>query len=116
MKQKYLTDKKSLNRDTKLEFLRGSGPGGQRRNRRETGVRLHHIPSGIVILADNLASQARNRDIAFLRLKTRLIRLNKPKKKRIPTTPPPSAEEKRVRAKHWTTRKKELRKTPPLET
>jgi len=116
MKKKYLTDQKSLTRDTKLEFLRGSGPGGQRRNRRETGVRLHHIPSGIVILADNLASQARNRDVAFQRLRQRLIRLNKPKKRRIPTTPPPSAEEKRIRTKHWKTRKKELRKPPSLET
>jgi len=115
MKKKYLTDKKSLERDTKLEFVRGSGPGGQRRNRRETGVRLHHAPSGIVLLADELASQARNRDVAFARLKERLVKLNRPKKRRIPTTAPPSAEEKRIRTKHWKTRKKELRKPPSLE-
>lgn len=112
MKKKYTTDKKSLDRDTQLEFVRGSGPGGQRRNRRETGVRLHHIPSGIIILADKLASQARNRDVAFFRLKARLTTLNRPRKRRIKTTPPPSAEEKRVRTKHWKTRKKELRKPP----
>lgn len=113
MKKKYATDKKSLERDTKLEFLRGSGPGGQRRNRRETGVRLHHIPSGIVIVADNLASQARNREVAFQRLKARLVRLNRPRKRRIPTTPSPSVVERRIRAKRWKTRKKELRKKPP---
>ena len=116
MKKKYLTDKKSLDRDTKLEFRRASGPGGQRRNRRETGVRLRHIPSNIVVVADELASQARNRMVAFQRLKTRLVKLNKPRKQRIPTTPPPSAEEKRIRTKHWKTRKKELRKPPRLET
>ena len=115
MKKKYLTNQKSLDRDTKLEFLRGSGPGGQRRNRRETGVRLHHIPSGIIVLADELASQARNRNVAFFRLKERLMKLNKPRKRRIPTTPPPSAEEKRIRTKHWKTRKKELRKPPRPE-
>ncbi|OHA71113.1 MAG: hypothetical protein A3D64_03125 [Candidatus Wildermuthbacteria bacterium RIFCSPHIGHO2_02_FULL_49_9] len=116
MKKKYATDKKGLERDTKLEFLRGSGPGGQRRNRRETSVRLTHIPSGFVVLADELASQARNRDAGFQRLKARLERLNRPRKRRIPTAPPPSSEEKRIRAKHWKTRKKELRRPPRLES
>jgi len=112
---KYATDKKSLARDTRIEFRRASGPGGQRRDRRETGVRLHHTPSGIVVIAEELASQARNRDVAFKRLKARLLKLNRPRKRRIPTTPPPSIEEKRIRAKHWKTRKKELRKPPFLE-
>tara|TARA_Y100000310_G_scaffold345070_1_gene461584 strand:+ start:2969 stop:3316 length:348 start_codon:yes stop_codon:yes gene_type:complete len=112
---KYATDQKSLEENTEIDFYRGSGPGGQRRNRRETGVRLYHIPSDIVIEADERASQARNREIAFERLKKHLETLNKPRKRRIPTTPPPSVEEKRIRQKHWTTRKKELRKPPTLE-
>ena len=116
MQKKYQTNKKSLERDTVLEFRRASGPGGQRRNRKETGVRLHHAPSGIVVVADELASQARNRDVAFLRLKERLIKLNYPKKQRILTSPPPSVKEKRIRAKHQKTRKKELRKSPYPET
>jgi ribosome-associated protein len=107
---KYATDKKSLEQNTKLEFLRGSGPGGQRRNRRETSVRLTHIPSGFVVLADELASQARNREVGFMRLKDHLTTLNKPKKRRIPTNPPPSAKEKRIHIKRWKTRKKELRR------
>lgn len=115
MVKRYRTDKKSLERDTVLEFRRTSGPGGQRRNQRETGVRLHHTPSGIVVVANKLASQARNRDVAFLRLKERLIKLNRPKKQRIPTSPPPSAEEERISEKHRKTRKKELRKPPPRE-
>lgn len=114
MVKKYRTDKKGLERDTVLEFRRTSGPGGQRRNQRETGVRLHHTPSGVVVVADELASQTRNRDVAFLRLKERLIKLNRPKKQRIPTSPPPSVEDERISAKHRTTRKKELRK-PPLQ-
>tara|TARA_Y100000310_G_scaffold336829_1_gene422394 strand:+ start:456 stop:806 length:351 start_codon:yes stop_codon:yes gene_type:complete len=116
MSKQYAIDEKSLERDTEIEFLRGSGPGGQRRNRRETGVRISHIPSGIIILADELASQARNREVAFERLIERLEELNKPEKERIPTNPPPSAEEKRIREKHWTTRKKELRRPPELES
>ncbi|MDP4007459.1 MAG: peptide chain release factor-like protein [bacterium] len=115
MKKKYATDKKNLERDTTLEFLRGSGPGGQRRNRRETSVRLHHIPTGFVVLADELASQAQNRKVAFERLQKHLKILNKPKKRRIPTTPPPSIKEKRIREKHWTSRKKERRRVSAKE-
>lgn len=111
----YATDKKSLEGDTDLEFLRGSGPGGQRRNRRETGVRIYHRPSGITLVADNLASQARNREVAFRRLRDRLYRLNRPKKVRIPTRPPLGSEDKRMREKHWTARKKEMRKKPLAE-
>jgi protein subunit release factor B len=115
MKKKYAIDERSMERDTQLEFLRGSGPGGQRRNRRETGVRLRHIPSGIVLVADELASQAKNREVAFVRLKDRLVKLNRPKKPRIPTMPLPSAQEKRIREKHWTARKKEQRRPPQVE-
>jgi ribosome-associated protein len=113
---KHPTDQESLEGNTTLEFLRGSGPGGQRRNRRETGVRLHHIPTGIVIVADERASQARNREVGFERLKERLVKLNRPRKRRIPTTPPLSVVEKRVRTKRWKTRKKELRKPPATES
>ncbi|MDP2734608.1 MAG: peptide chain release factor-like protein [bacterium] len=112
MKKTYATDARSLARDTKIEFLRGSGPGGQRKNRRETGVRLRHLPSGITVLADKLASQARNRDVAFERLRERLLKLNKPKKRRIVTQPPRSAEEQRIRVKRLTARKKERRREP----
>ena len=33
------------------EFFVASGPGGQHRNRTESGVRLTHRPTGIVVLA-----------------------------------------------------------------
>jgi len=115
MKKKFATDRRSLERDTDIEFLRGSGPGGQRRNRRETGVRLTHKPSSIVVVADNLASQARNREVAVRRLRDRLYRLNKPKKVRILTKPPVGAEEQRIRGKHWKARKKEMRRKPLTE-
>ncbi|MDA1337595.1 MAG: peptide chain release factor-like protein [bacterium] len=115
MEKKYPTNQKSLIRDTRLEFRRVSGPGGQRRNRKETGVRLHHVPSGIVIVADELASQARNRDVAFLRLKERLTKLNEPTKPRVPTKPTRSSKEKRIDTKYKTTRKKELRRPPHYE-
>ena len=34
-----------------VEFFVAGGPGGQHRNKTETGVRLHHGPSGVIITA-----------------------------------------------------------------
>ena len=64
----YPTDDESLARDTDIEFIRDSGPGGQHRNKVETGVRLRHRPSGVVVKEARRRSQARNREAAFARL------------------------------------------------
>lgn len=42
-----LTDEE-LVRQCKMNFTKSSGPGGQHRNKRETAVRLTHLPTGIV--------------------------------------------------------------------
>ena len=47
----YPTDRESLERDSDLEFFIASGPGGQHRNKVETGVRLVHRPTGITVTA-----------------------------------------------------------------
>lgn len=38
--------------DLKIERIRGTGPGGQRKNKVATCVRLTHIPTGVVVTAD----------------------------------------------------------------
>lgn len=38
--------------DLKIERIRGTGPGGQRRNKVATCVRLTHLPTGLVVTAD----------------------------------------------------------------
>lgn len=58
-------------REIKTETLRGSGPGGQHRNKVETAVRLTHIPSGIQAYAAT-RSQADNRQMAMEVLKSRV--------------------------------------------
>jgi peptide chain release factor 1 len=47
------------NSDIKVETMRGQGPGGQRKNKTETCVRLTHIPTGINVTIDG-RSQAAN--------------------------------------------------------
>ena len=68
----YATDRESLERDCDLEFFIASGPGGQHRNKVETGVRLTHRPSGISVTATERRSQHANREMAYERLAARL--------------------------------------------
>jgi protein subunit release factor B len=113
MNQRFDTDPKVLKRQVTLETYRSGGPGGQRKNKVETAVRLKHLPSGITVVATEHRSQAENRRLAFERLRKRLMKLNRPIKRRIPTPTPRRAvemrmEEKRIRSKKKHLREKEL--------
>ncbi len=55
-----------------LTTYRGSGPGGQHRNKVESGVRARHVPSGIVVTADTNRSWWNNRQTAMAELRRRL--------------------------------------------
>lgn len=67
-----MPEKELLFRLTKKDFvethIKGSGSGGQHRNKVATGVRLAHPPSGAVGQATDSKSQAQNRKAAFRRL------------------------------------------------
>lgn len=58
--------------ELKIDFFRSSGPGGQNVNKRETAVRVTHLPTGIQVSSQAERSQERNREIATELLRSKL--------------------------------------------
>lgn len=82
-----------------LEFFTAGGPGGQHRNKTETGVRLRHLPTGFVAAATERRSQLQNRGAALERLRARLVAACHVPKKRTKTRPTLSSKRRRLDAK-----------------
>jgi protein subunit release factor B len=108
----YATDRETLEREVEMTFVRGSGPGGQHRNKAETGVRLVHPPSGATVTATERRSQHQNRELAYERLADKLKALNYVPKPRKPTKKPRSADRKRLNEKSQRSDVKKDRKPP----
>lgn len=108
------TDIDTLKKQVLIETYRSRGPGGQRKNKVETAVRLKHLPSGITVTATEHRLQSQNLKLAFERLRDRLIKLNRPRRRRLPTSVPLHALERKKEEKKILSAKKQLRK--PLGT
>lgn len=55
-------------KDCVRQTFRGSGPGGQHRNKKDTGVRFIHEPSGARGEASEMKSQRQNEKLAWRRM------------------------------------------------
>ena len=58
--------------DLKIETARSSGPGGQNVNKRETAVRVVHIPTKLAVHVESERSQGQNKEKALELLRAKL--------------------------------------------
>lgn len=62
-----------LDKDLTITVCRGSGAGGQNRNKRDTAVQVRHKPSGLSVRCESNRTQGQNKEAALLLLQMRLL-------------------------------------------
>lgn len=67
-----LTDSERL-AQCEVDTYRASGPGGQKRNKTSSAVRLRHLPTGLIVIAEESRSQHENKAKGLKRLFTSLF-------------------------------------------
>ncbi|MFO0594619.1 MAG: peptide chain release factor-like protein [Myxococcaceae bacterium] len=104
-----LTDE-ALLAECQESFFIASGPGGQHRNKTETGVRLVHVPTGLTVTATERRSQLQNRGAALERLKALFAKLSYVPEKRIPTRVSRGQKKRRLEDKRRHSERKQSRR------
>ncbi len=61
-------------KDLKFEFSRSSGPGGQNVNKRETAVRIVHVPTNLSAQSDSERTQEANKEKALSILRGKIFK------------------------------------------
>lgn len=73
------SDLNEYSKDLEIKTCRGSGAGGQHRNKTETAVQVTHIPTGLAVRSENGRSQYHNKMTAIEQLKTKLASIENEK-------------------------------------
>jgi ribosome-associated protein len=95
-----------------VETFRSGGPGGQHQNVTDSGVRLRHRPTGVVVTCRARRSQLQNKTTCLQRLRERLQALAYEAPPRRPSKPSPAAVERRLVEKARRAQKKRERGAP----
>lgn len=65
--------------DIKMDFYRSSGKGGQNVNKRQTAIRLTHLPTGIVVTSQTQRNLEQNKQTAMSILQAKLYKIEQQK-------------------------------------
>jgi hypothetical protein len=68
---RFLSDDELLGQ-CRMDVARGSGPGGQKRNKTSNAIRLIHLPTGIKVVASQSRSQVENKLFAMRRMRLKI--------------------------------------------
>jgi protein subunit release factor B len=101
-----------LARDCEITPFRSSGPGGQKKNKTESSVRVRHMPTGITRIATESRSQLRNRAAALERVWEELRRRARKPRPRVASRPTRAAVESRLQSKRRAGMRKRERAAP----
>jgi protein subunit release factor B len=97
--RRWTRDLLDLLAECEVTPYKSSGPGGQKKNKTESSVRIRHLPTGIVRIATESRSQSANKLLALERIREALeARARKPKP-RVATRPTEGGRQRRLAEK-----------------
>lgn len=103
----------ALLEDCEVTPYKSSGPGGQKKNKTESSVRIKHLPTGIVRVATESRSQSANKLRALERIREALAARARRPKPRVATRPTVGSQERRLQEKSQRSRTKQTRRSIP---
>lgn len=104
-------DDETLLGECQVEVFVAGGPGGQHRNKTESGVRLTHPATELSVTATERRSQLQNKGVALERLREGLRALTFVPKTRKPTKPSRGSKLRRLDEKKRAGQKKAQRRS-----
>ena len=105
----------ALLQECEVETFRSSGPGGQHVNKTESAVRLRHLPTGVVVTAQQERSQHQNKALCLRKLRHKVAQLNYRQPARVPTRVPRSVQTRTLEDKARRAQVKRLRAKPSAD-